>query len=389
MVVMDFAWTVAGSAGPNAHHLETALILGADRQVYAGVGIAADEKSHFRTENNAALPRAANPARDMWAPYRATGLQLKLSTEVSPDTVGGGGSSISGRAARWWRMDGSPANSSVPGGLNTSWGGPRASPTNRRTARARSDGGNSSTGTPKSLSRREGTGEKRDKVVNVVGDGPLRAHRHERAESDGPTPPPRRRSFGRRSGSLSNLLLKRSRTASDASEEGREGHGAGDAKGMAGGGGRAGERPSAAPEALIVDEGDREAFGAWAGASSSGTGMGEGRGGGEKVGERGGDGGGRQNGARVRRPLTIHIEDDGGPDDGKPSKMRSRRVEGEASNGLASNPSRTSGGGNTCAEGKRARNVFFSHVWLGFPLYGRLSRRMQPKALAETCLLLA
>lgn len=369
MAVLDFAWTVTGNAGPNAHHLEQALASVADRQVYTGVGMAATEESHFQADTNAAVPRAANPAPDMWAPYRATGLQLKISTEISPDTVGGGGGG--GRAARWQRMSGSPANSPVLGGSNTSWGSPRASPMNRRTARARSDGGKSSTGTPKSFPRTEGTGEKRDGVVNGVGDEILRGHRRERAESDGPAPPPRRRSFGRRSGSLSDILLRRPRTTIDASEEGRERHGGGDAKGMAGGRGSADERPSALPEAFVVDRGDREAFGAWAGANSGGTGMGEERGGGEKVGERGGDVGGRQKGARVRRPLRIHIEDDGGPVDGLAGKTRARRVEGEASNGSSSNPSRKSDGGNACGKGEGARNVFFSQVqWLGFPLCG-------------------
>ena len=353
MVVMDFAWTVAGSAGPNAHHLETALAAGVDSQVSVGVGRAAAEESRSQADIKAPMSRAKNTTPDMWAPYRATGLQLKISTEVSSEC------------------------SPVLDGPRLSRGGPRASPIDRRTTRTRSDIGHSNTTKSESFPRSEETGKQRGGNVGGVGDELLRAPRHERAGSEGPLPP-RRRSFGRYrsgkpaaaargrgSGSLSDILLRRSRAPSDASEEGRKKDFVGDAKGGAEGGGRTDERLSVAPQECGGDRVNREAVGAWA-SSSDIAGMREGRERGEverkNVGERGGDGGERPKEMRVRRPLRIHIADGDGPGDALVGNTRTRRVEGEKSNGPASRPSRTSGDGNARGEGRGARSVLFTQV---------------------------
>lgn len=77
-VATEFQWTCAGSQGPYAHHIEAVL------QHEVG-----ELNSVDREESTASARRgvSAQAERDLWIPYRATGLQLKVAADISPNKI--------------------------------------------------------------------------------------------------------------------------------------------------------------------------------------------------------------------------------------------------------------------------------------------------------------
>lgn len=168
----------------------------------------------------------------------------------------------------------------------------------------------------------------------------LRAHRHQRADSDGPLRPPRWRrakapeaaghSNVTGSGFLSDMMRRRSRTVSDKLEEQVP---------LEQAGARRGDKLSIAREVFDGGGGEVEAL---AGRRSNEEGGGNGGGGGEGEGE-----GGREHKSR-RQPfpsLTITADDDNETAGGLPGfvELDSTAAAGGRFSGPASCPSRPSG----------------------------------------------
>ena len=125
-LAIDFGWMCQGLNDPNSHHLETLLTIGGDgggggggrgggggvacsssssvsgassivapvppvlpepARAAAVAGVAASEPAH-RIPGGGAVEGGARPGDDMWAPYRATGLTLKVSIDIAPEKSG-------------------------------------------------------------------------------------------------------------------------------------------------------------------------------------------------------------------------------------------------------------------------------------------------------------
>lgn len=90
LVSIDYAWTCEGGYNPNSHHLEHSLALGANSESSLdGATSQAARAATSLTYQCRGSEDSSNAVADMWDPYRATGLKLKVSVEVSPDKLGG------------------------------------------------------------------------------------------------------------------------------------------------------------------------------------------------------------------------------------------------------------------------------------------------------------
>lgn len=377
MVVVDIAWTVAGKAGSNAHHLEMALASTADRESGSGGSVAPAAEERCNNVNSTAIMAASNDTTDIWAPYKATGLELKVFTEVSPDSgVVGVARRSSAKGQRETR--GSTATTTTPvsdekkyrgDGMRTA---PPPEPLDRETLAALSNSGSTSERRPRTFPRTQGTRKERENKGDNAVDGPVRTHRHHRAESDGL---PQRGSFGgawgrktaaahgRSSGRLSGKLLRRSRTEICAPAEKEVQQGAANDEAGGGGGRRGGKEPdkqSPTRKLFGAGEGSGEADGLWAGSSSrvctGEEGGGDGRVG-EEVVEKTGETERGRNKSESISPLSIRVEDDDDLVGGLFVSARASRVAGVGSSGPASCPPRPSGDPGERGEGRDAFNV--------------------------------
>lgn len=394
MVVIDIAWTVAGSAGPNAHHLEMALASPADREGNSRWSVAPAAEKGCGKLNTTATAASANETTDIWTPYKATGLKLKISAEISPDTGDGGVASRSSARGHGETRE-PPATTPVSDGKTYLEDGLNVlplEPLGRGTLGALGNSGNTSTRRPRSFPNTKGIMKEREKESDGVVNGFLRTHRHQRAESDGPP----QRSFGgarsgktaaahgRSSGFLSDKRRRRSRTERCAPEEKETQEGA--VSDEAGGGGglhraKESEKLSPTQKLFSMSEGSGEAIGSWAGSRVS---MGEKGEGGGRVGEEGGERiegrKGGQNEIKSISPLTLRVEDDDDLVDGLPGLARTPRVAGMRSSGPASCPPRPSGDPGDHVEGRDAFNVDHAQVRLAhvpvMPLYFGLQKSL-------------
>lgn len=387
MVVIDIAWTVAGKAGPNAHHLETALASDADQMGNRIASVAPATEETCRNLNATATMASANDTTDIWAPYKATGLKLKVFAEVSPDT---GNGSVARRSYAEGRREAreSPATTPVPDEETHLGDGKRTSHLESLGGGilgALNKGDDTSDRRPRSFPNTKETRKERERDAHdVVVDGFLRTRRHQRAESDGPP----RRSFGDArsrktaaathgcgSGRVSDKLLKRSRTEIGVSA-------INDQAGSGGGRQRVKEPENSVEKLFHAREGSGEADGIWAGRRVSMVEEGEGGGTvGEEVGGRtGGKEGGRKR-SGLLSPLSIRVEDNDGPVDDLFGIARAPRVAEVGSSGPASCPTRPSGYSGERGEGRDTLSVNHVQVLSALPVIPPYS------GLQKSCLL--
>lgn len=401
MVAIDLAWTCTGSAGPNSHHLEMVLPHaavgrhGINYDDKGSVATTTGEESRRTTSNTAAnsTTRVKNDT-NMWAPYRATGLSIKISAEITPDPIGGRASGGDGNghdrrpAARGnGGASGNPAASPVPEGTTKNGGSRNLSPRGGGILDIRiNNGGSSSTERPKSFPM----AQKADKEENGGGDdddagsSAPRPHRHQRAESDGPLSPPWRFRYGRSgkksaegvhsrgSGLLSDRLLRRSKTVAPTAIEagGQEEQRAVAGDEADGGRNGSGGRSRVAARVFGMGEGSGEtAVGPTRVGRSRTNSMREEVGGAGEGGRGGEEGGGGVSGveeeiqeaSRIQQPLTIHVEDEYD----LPGLKDISTTVGVRSSGPASCPSRPCRvGGVSYAGGRGAFNVGYAEVKL-------------------------
>ncbi|CAB1119520.1 unnamed protein product [Ectocarpus sp. CCAP 1310/34] len=440
MLKLDIAWACAGHAGPNGHHLEilsTAGTVGQGREDVRGAvdgsaatiatatatatatsGISSGGGAGFSSPSIPAS-RPANPApegnrsetnnstaatstkghSDLWAPYRATGLKLKISAEISPDKIGSGGGGGGGGDRQSPQGQGgacvSPATSPVPVRRTISSSGDGSlgvSPVHGGTLKSvpRNNGSSSGDGhasRPNSFPRSKPMGEEDKEEDDDAGGSDtcsgLRAHRHQRADSNGPLRPPRwmrakapeAAGHGNVSGSgfLSDMMRWRCRTVSDMLEEQLP---------LEQAGARRRDKLSISREVFDGGGGEVEALAGRSstiGSRSNEEGGGSGGGGGEGEGE-----GRRQNISR-RQPfpsLTITADDDNETAGGLPGfvELDSTSAAGGRFSGPASCPSRPSG-----CRGE-ARDSFNAESAQGFWIALRLDliQWFMPLPIADT-----
>ncbi|CAM9317142.1 unnamed protein product, partial [Ectocarpus sp. 8 AP-2014] len=436
MVILDIAWTCAGHAGPNGHHLEilsTAGTVGQGRENGRGAvaggaatiatatatatatsGVSSGGGAGFcspsipasrpanpavegnRNEtNNSAATTGTNGHSDLWAPYRATGLKLKVSAEISPDKIGGGGGGGGDRQSPQGQRGTcvSRATSPVPvrRTISSSGGGGSLgiSPVHGGTLKSVPRNNGSSSGDdharrPNSFPRSKPLGkeDKKDDDDDAGGSDTcsgLRAHRHQRADSDGPLRPRRWRraktpeaaGHGNVTGSgfLSDMMRRRSRTVSDKLEEQVP---------LEQAGARRGDKLSIARQVFDGGGGEVEALAGRSstiGSRSNEEGGGSVGGGGEGEGE-----GGREHKSR-RQPfpsLSITADDDNETAGSLPGfvELDSTAAAGGRFSGPASCPSRPSGCQGEArdsfngepSQGEREEHVFGQGFWIALRL---------------------
>ncbi|CAN0027152.1 unnamed protein product, partial [Ectocarpus sp. 12 AP-2014] len=432
MVILDIEWACAGHAGPNGHHLEilsTAGTVGQGREdgrgavagsaatmatataiatsgICSGVGarlsspsISASRPANPAVEgnrsetNNSAAAASTKGHSDLWAPYRATGLKLKISAEISPDKIGGGGGggdrhSPHGQGGACVPPAASPVpvrriiSSSGDGSLGVSpvHGGTLKSVPRNNGSSSGDDHGRRPNSCPRSKPMGEEGKEEDDNDAGGSGTcSGLRAHRHQRADSDGPLRPRRWRrakapeaaGHGNVAGGgfLSDMMRRRSRTISDKLEEQLP---------LEQAGARRRDKLRISREVYDGGGGDVEAL---AGRSSTICSRSNEEGGGSVGGGGEGEGeGGRQSKSR-RQPfpsLTITADDDNETAGGLPGfvEFDSTVAAGGRFSGPASCPSRPSGCRGEAtdyfnvepAQGEREEHVFGHGFWIALRL---------------------
>lgn len=386
----DFAWTCEASGGPDAHHLEinaagrvgrrciksrSGAIDALDVTAAAAAAAAAGGSCTHGAPSSPSLVPFSPPARstqgegqstleaaatmaaagddiDMWAPYVATGLKLKISVKISPDTTGGGDGLGDEELVDKQHQPTAPSPASspfVPNRRADSGTGLRASPLDGQTPGSMDHGvkGDRNARRPNSFPRRKRTehNDGRDKEDDNVGFGFFRNYRHKRAGSDVPSQPQLGTTvhaglvdpavgIGKtnRSGFLPGMLLTRSWAGSDSLQDNHPGtQAAGD--GTSRGESADGTEMSAV---LNVSNSDRGKGEARSERDRGGRGRDEagvagrdgegGRGGLEEaaanVGTRGASGSCGQEQSRVPPPLTINLEGQDDPADGLFRSMR-------------------------------------------------------------------
>lgn len=390
MVVVDIAWTVAGSAGPNAHHLEMAVVSAADPEGNGRCSVKPNAEESCRKPNTTDAKVIASDTTDIWAPYKATGLELKISADVSPDTGYVDASRRPPAEGNGGTRD-SPATTPVPDG-NASVRDRRRTlspePLGRGGLDALGNSGDTSARRPRAFPKTKGTRNGREKEGDDVVDGFLRNHRHQRAESDGPP----RHSFGgargrktaaahgRGSGRLSDRLLRRSRTVIYAPDDkGKQEEAVNDEGDRARGrhGGHETQELGPTQKLFGGNEGSGEAGGTWPGRRFS---MGEeGQGGGNvgtEEGERTRQGGAGQKELVAPSPLSIQVEDD---DDLVDRLFCLGRMAGVRSSGPASCPPRPSGDPGGRGKGRGAFDMDPVQVRCALPVIPLYSGRQNSR----------